>query len=214
MKQNDLPVLGITGNSGSGKNTAGKILRGEGGYEIDADVLAREATRRGEPAYDEIVAVFGTNVLLNNKEIDRQKLGGIVFNDKGLRKHLESIVHRQVALRTHEIIAERNLLHDYDFIVINAPLLVEADMHLRCAKIWLICARKELKLSRMTARDGISEEMALKRLASQMTEESILKKLTGDMGARKATVIENNRDIGYLENQIKGALRRFLPKRQ
>ncbi|MDR3239727.1 MAG: dephospho-CoA kinase [Clostridiales bacterium] len=232
-------ILGLTGNSGSGKNTAADILAEAGGAHIDMDALAHEVIRPGQPAYQEITALFGRAILskpivsepislkpillepilsegktASLSEIDRKKLGAIVFHDREKLKRLEEIVHRQVILRANAMtraVQENPGKNRFDFIIWNAPLLAEAGMHKQCDWVWLISAPLKKKLARIQARDGISEEQARQRLQNQMAEEEIAARVRAALGGR-FMIIQNGREPQLFEQNIRTALRE-LPLR-
>lgn len=165
MKQNNRPyIIGIAGSSGSGKGEVCKILEGLGCYIIDCDKLAHENMAKGGCAYSDIVNAFGTDILGSDGEIDRKILGGIVFNDKGKLALLNRIAHSLIKKRITEIIAENT---DREYIVIDAPLLIEGGLLPLCSCAWLVDADTEVRLCRVMQRDGITREKALERFKNQ-----------------------------------------------
>ena len=96
MMNEKLKILGITGGIGTGKSEAGRILRKLGGLVIDSDDVARMIVEPGTPAHAKIVEQFGTEILDAGNNIDRKKLGAIVFNDKSLRLLLNEITHKSI----------------------------------------------------------------------------------------------------------------------
>ncbi|MDR1560273.1 MAG: dephospho-CoA kinase [Clostridiales bacterium] len=197
------PIIGVTGNSGSGKGTVSEILRRMGGFCLDADLLAHEVMEYGKPAYIEISNIFGESVLAADKSIDRVKLGGIVFRDPVKRKILERIVHAQVKISFSRLAARAQ--GDYPFIVWDAPLLVEAGMHGECGLVILVTAPFDIKLTRITARDGITEERARLRLSGQPSEEWLYNRLVTDIGDTHVKIIENTGSIEDLEYKTRAA---------
>ncbi|MDR2650054.1 MAG: dephospho-CoA kinase [Clostridiales bacterium] len=197
------PIIGVTGNSGSGKGTVCGFLRRMGGFCLDADLLAHEVVERGQPAYIEISNMFGESVLAPDGSIDRVELGRVVFRDTVKRKALERIVHARVKSQFERLSAEAQ--NDYPFIVWDAPLLVEAGMHKRCVLVLLVTAPFEAKLSRIMSRDGITEERARLRLSSQPPEIWLYKKLIADIGEINVKIIENTGGAGDLENKTRAA---------
>ena len=165
MTQNKKPfIIGLTGNSGSGKGAVGKILEKHGALVIDCDKVAHENMAKGGIAYDEIVSAFGREILDKNGEIDRKILGGIVFNDKDKLDLLNSIAHSRIKQRVDEIIKDNG---QYNLIVIDAPLLYEARMMNMCNRTWLVTADEDIRLKRVMQRDGITEEKARERFRNQ-----------------------------------------------
>ena len=168
MKQNKKPyIIGLTGNSGSGKGAVGRIMSDSAKYScliIDCDVVAHENMKRGGLAYNDIINAFGSEILDENGEIDRKKLGGIVFADKEKLKLLNTITHGYVKQRTDDIIKENT---QYDFIVVDAPLLKEAGMLDSVDTVWLVKASEDTRLKRVMKRDNITAEAAKARFKNQ-----------------------------------------------
>jgi len=187
MTQNS--VIGITGITGSGTSTVSAILAERGGYIISADKLAREVIQKGQPAYDEVVRVFGSSVIADsnrNQEIDRKALGAMVFGNPEKLALLESIIHPAVISRVKDELSH----NDAPFVVIDAPLLIESGLHKLCNSVWLVTARDDVRLARIMSRDGISIETARQRLNSRAGDD-ILRPYAN-------VIIENNADIASL----------------
>jgi len=177
-------TIGITGISGSGKTTVTHMLEALGGYTVEADKLAHMVMRKGQPAYNEIAAAFGTGILDSKGEINRPALGKLVFKDREKLARLEDIIHPKVIALTTSLIVQARETGRYKFAVIDAPLLVEAGMHKNCHSVWLVTANHDIRLARIMARDGISKDAAEKRLASRTGDEAIKPYAN--------TIIENN----------------------
>lgn len=160
-------VIGLTGGIASGKSTVARILERLGATIIDADLLAREAVLPGTPAHEDIVAAFGTEILLPDATIDRKALGRIVFANPDARRRLEAITHPAIARLSQARLAEaRRSAAPAVFYV--APLLIEAGATGRVDDIWVVYADRETQLARLTERDGIRRDEAEQRLAAQM----------------------------------------------
>ena len=188
MMQNDernIPVIGITGNSGSGKSLIAGICAGFGAYVINADDINHDNMIVGKPAYYEIRDIFGADVLDKDGAIDRRKLGAKVFGDKEQLRILVDITHKHVIAETLRRIAEITTNpRGYRFIVIDAPLLIEAGMHEHCDEVWLVTADYETRLARVRSRDLISDEQIAKRFASGASPSELAK--------HSHVIIENN----------------------
>src|SRR5689334_14007466 len=120
-------VIGLTGGIASGKSTVSNMLKEMSITVIDADVEARLAVMNGEPAYKEIIEEFGHNILLENGEIDRQKLGSIIFNQADKRQRLNEITHPEVRKRMLEQV-ETAKKNKEEVIVLDIPLLFESKL--------------------------------------------------------------------------------------
>ncbi|MCL2187859.1 MAG: dephospho-CoA kinase [Defluviitaleaceae bacterium] len=188
-----MKIIGVTGISGSGTSTAATILQEMGGYIISADELAHASMMRDKEAYTQIVNYFGNEIVNTNGEIDRKKLGALVFGKPELLALLEGFIHPQVWKDT-EILLEEARLNNYPFAVIDAPLLIEAGMHTMCDTTVLITASDTTRAERIMQRDNISPESAVRRLASRAGDEARI--------PYAQAVLENEGDINTLREKI------------
>ncbi|MCD8239037.1 MAG: dephospho-CoA kinase [Clostridiales bacterium] len=167
-------VLGITGGSGTGKSTAAEVLKKEGAYIIDCDKLAREVVEKGTDGYKEVVDFFGSKILAENGDLNRKALGDIVFNDRAKLKRLEEITHSAIKAEVlKRLEAAKN--KGTKLVVIDAPLLIEAGLNSLTDKIWLFTADFDVRLERISKRDGISLKSAESRFLSQTPAEKLIK---------------------------------------
>ena len=194
MTQSDKLIIGITGNSGSGKTTVANMLAAMGGYAIDADTIAHRVMEPDQSAYKKIVAAFGPDILGCGGKIDRKKLGTVVFADEKKRTQLESIVHPLVI----DEILEEIACADSAFVVVDAVLLVESGLHRHCDAVWLITAPEEDRQMRIIARDDLSREAAKARMHNQRD--------TGPIAAISQTVICNDGTLSALETLVSKSL--------
>lgn len=187
-------VIGITGGIASGKSTVSLLLKKLGASIIDVDLIGREVVQKGGKAYNEIVKYFGEDILLLSDEINRKKLGDIVFSDKEKLHVLNGITHpeiiRRVADRTKEL-KENGV----EVIVIDAAILFEMGLDKFCDSIWLIQIDKETQLNRLMERDRFVYLDALNRIKSQ--NENIDKFGLADV------IINNNKPLDAIEKEIK-----------
>ena len=159
-------LVALTGGIGSGKSLAGEYLAALGAIVVDSDQLARAVVERGTPAFDEIVARFGDEVLKDGN-LDRSKLGELVFSDPVARAELEAITHPRIREALDEIVASC----DPDDVIVNQiPLLVETGGKDRFDYIISITAPLELRRERCIARGMKSYEFE-KRVAAQASDE-------------------------------------------
>jgi dephospho-CoA kinase len=159
-------LVALTGGIGSGKSLAGEYLAALGAIVVDSDQLARAVVERGTPAFDEIVARFGDEVLKDGN-LDRSKLGELVFSDPVARAELEAITHPRIREALDEIVASC----DPDDVIVNQiPLLVETGGKDRFDYIVSITAPLELRRERCIARGMKSYEFE-KRVAAQASDE-------------------------------------------
>jgi dephospho-CoA kinase len=160
-------IIGLTGGIASGKSTVSNMLKELDITVIDADVEARMAVEKGEPAYLKIIEAFGREILLDNGEIDRQKLGGIIFHQEEKRLLLNQIVHPEVRKRMLSQI-EAAKQNKETVIVLDIPLLFESKLTFMADKTLLVYVDKETQVMRLMNRNQLSLEDAKARINSQM----------------------------------------------
>lgn len=186
-------IVGLTGGIASGKSTVANLIRSKGYTIIDADVEARLAVERGEPAYNEIVAFFGKEILLDDQQINRAKLGEIIFNDEEKRQKLNSIVHPDV--RRRMLNKREEAMHKGEkLIIMDIPLLFESKLTGMVEKVLLVYVDEQTQLQRLMERNQFTEEEALARIRSQMP----LK----DKVPLSDAIINNNGSIEETEAQL------------
>jgi len=169
-----MKIIGLTGNSGSGKSTVSKIFSENGGYIIDADKIAHTNIKRGNITYNEIIEAFGEEILSENREINRKKLGEIVFSNDDKLTQLNKISLRHILQKiSNEIDEISKNPKGHNFIVIDAPLLIETGLNQITSEVWVILADYETRLKRIIERDGITESLAKKRLSKQTSQDEL-----------------------------------------
>ncbi|OQX63623.1 MAG: dephospho-CoA kinase [Anaerolinea sp. 4484_236] len=156
-------VIGLTGNIATGKSVVRKMLEHLGAYSIDADALSHRAMAKGAPAYQPVVDTFGKWLLDENQEIDRVKLGQVVFSSPDALKKLEEIVHPFVG-QAVDLLAKRS---KHEVIVIEAIKLLEGDLATFCDSIWVTDAPESLQKTRLMEKRSLSEAEAIQRIYSQ-----------------------------------------------
>lgn len=158
-------IVGLTGGIGAGKSTVGNMFAQLGALVIDADQLAREAIEPGSSGFDEVVALFGSQIL-NDGDIDRRDLGKIVFSDSKKRKELEAIIHPRV----QDALALRiKGLNPGDILIYEVPLLVETGAQKKFDYIITVESDIENRLDRLFER-GLDEDEAERRIAAQASQ--------------------------------------------
>ena len=160
-------MIGLTGGIASGKSTVSNMFKELGITVIDADVEARLAVQQGEPAYKLIVSEFGEDILLENGEIDRPKLGSIIFYDSALRQRLNEITHPEVRKRMAQQMQEA-VLNGEKAVVLDIPLLFEGKLTYMVEKTILVYVDAETQLKRLMNRNALSKDEAKARIQSQM----------------------------------------------
>ncbi|NRD76080.1 dephospho-CoA kinase [Bacillus sp. BRMEA1] len=186
-------MIGLTGGIASGKSTVSNMFKEMDITVIDADVEARLAVEKGAPAYLKIVEEFGREILLENGEIDRQKLGSIVFHQEEKRLLLNQIVHPEVRKRMLEKMETAKSLNEAA-IVLDIPLLFESKLTYMASKTLLVYVDKEIQLERLMSRNQLTLEEAEARIKSQMPLSEKVKLADG--------VINNNGSIEDTKKQL------------
>ncbi|MDR7000892.1 dephospho-CoA kinase [Neobacillus niacini] len=160
-------VIGLTGGIASGKSTVSNMFKEMGITVIDADIEARLAVEKGEPAYNKIIESFGSDILLSNKEIDRQKLGLIIFHHEEKRQLLNEIVHPEVRKRMRQQM-EAAVSKQEQIVVLDIPLLFESKLTYMVEKTILVYVDREVQLQRLMERNHLTIDEAEARIHSQM----------------------------------------------
>jgi dephospho-CoA kinase len=160
-------VIGLTGNIGTGKSVVRRMLGHLGAFGIDADSLAHRAISRGSSGYQQVVDLFGSRVKGSQGEIDRSRLGKIVFSDPDALAQLENIIH-PIVTRTLDRLIKRA---PQAVIVIEAIKLLEAGYGSFCDSIWVVYAPFDVQLSRLTQNRHMSEIEARQRINTQSPQE-------------------------------------------
>jgi len=168
MKQSK--IVGLTGGISTGKSTVSKYLIKKGFEVIDADKIAKRALDKESFSYNEIVKYFGQEILDENKNIDRKKMGSIIFSNKEKRNKLNEIVHPFV----FESIKQRILESKNEIIFLDIPLLFETynsykKYNILFDYIIVVETSLDIQLERLINRDNISEELARQKINSQMS---------------------------------------------
>jgi dephospho-CoA kinase len=185
-------IIGLTGGIATGKSTAAEYLKKKGAKIIDADEISHKISQKGEKGWKQVVDEFGEDILREDGEFDREKLGEIVFSDAAKRKKLESLLHPLIIYEMKEEAHE--YLENNQVVVFMAPLLYETGLNRFCDRVWVISASKKSQIKRLEKRNNLDRDAALKRINSQLSIEE--KKKKADV------VIENNSTIEALKDKL------------
>lgn len=166
--------VGLTGSIAVGKSHVCSVFRELGCRVLDADKTAREVVRPGSAGLARIVEEFGRQVLLPNGELDRPKLGSIVFRDENKRLLLNSIVHPLVMADHDEWLRSAEASDPGGIAIIDAALMIESGGYKRFDTLIVVFCEPEIQLERLMRR-GLSEAEAEQRIAAQMPQEEKMK---------------------------------------
>ncbi|WP_040408045.1 dephospho-CoA kinase [Allofustis seminis] len=184
--------IGLTGGIASGKSTVSKLLKDMGAYVIDADAVARDIVHPGTVGLAKLVEQFGDEILLENQELDRKKLGALVFSSPHHLKRLNIVIQPLIRkeIRTQmELATDKNAV-----IVVDIPLLYEEQYQGWFDEILVVAVDAQIQLQRLMARDHLSEAQAKERIQAQIALAEKVK--------RADVVIDNSKTIAYTQKQI------------
>jgi dephospho-CoA kinase len=186
-------VIGLTGGIGTGKSEVARLLQSLGASVISADEVGHEAYIPNSESWNEVVNTFGKEILQPSGEIDRQKLGAIVFSDPQQLEKLNAIMHPRMA----GMVADRiQVFRDQGVatVVVEAALLFEAGWDSLVDEVWTTDSSVELVIERLQARNGMDEKEARRRIDSQMGRSERIE--------RSNLVVDNSGDVATLEQTV------------
>jgi dephospho-CoA kinase len=194
-------IIGLTGGIATGKTTVANYLASAYNLPIlDADIYAREAVSVDSPILLEIAQRYGKQILLADGNLNRQKLGEIIFNNQEERNWVEGLIHPYVGDRFLEKIA----VSSAQTLVLVVPLLFEAGMTHLVTEIWVVSCSEQQQLERLMQRNNLTLEQAQARIISQMP---ITEKI-----ARADVVLDNSSTLEVLLKQVDAAILGFEPR--
>jgi dephospho-CoA kinase len=184
-------LIGLTGGIATGKTTVSNYLRDRYGFPIlDADIYAKEAVEINSPIFQKIVKRYGSEIQLENRALNRTKLGDIIFNDTDEKAWLEDQIHPYVRKRFQEVIDSL----DNQIIVLSIPLLIEANLTHLVSEIWVVFCDYEQQIQRLQQRNHLTQQQAIARIENQLP-------LTEKI-ARADVVLDNSQGLDFLYQQI------------
>ena len=194
--ESDLSLLvGLTGGMGSGKTLASSFFHELGAHIIDADLICRKLVEPGQPALQEITDYFGKLIIDKSGNLNRNKLGQLVFCDSKKREKIENILHPKVfkvEKLNYKAICKIN---PKALVIVDAALLIESANYKEMDKVILINADEKIRIQRILSRGKWNHEEIVARLKSQMPNEEKIK--FADF------VLENSKDKRHLKEQVK-----------
>ncbi|OIT27387.1 PREDICTED: dephospho-CoA kinase isoform X1 [Nicotiana attenuata] len=190
-------IVGLTGGIASGKSSVSNLFKAHGIPVVDADIVARNVLKKGTGGWKKVVSAFGEDILLDNGEVDRAKLGQIVFSDPGKRQLLNRLlapfISRGILMEVLKL-----WMKGCSIIVLDVPLLFEAKMDKWTKPIVVVWVDPETQLQRLMTRDGSTEEEAKSRINAQMSLD--LKRSKADI------VIDNTGTLEALHEEFQKVL--------
>lgn len=194
-------VIGLTGNIATGKSVVRKMLEHLGAYGIDADALGHRAMAKDAPAYQPVLDTFGRYILGADEQIDRNRLGRLVFSDPQALKALETIVHPFIRQATDLLIRRCS----QEVVVVEAIKLLESPLRQGLDSVWVTSATPDVQIRRLMQKRGMTEEVARQRVAMQSSQEQ---KITAAQ-----VVIWNNGSFEETWRQVTTAWKYIFPTR-
>ena len=187
-------IIGLTGGIASGKSTVAQALGDRGAYIIDADKLGHTAYLAGSGAFDQVVAAFGTDIVADDGEIDRRKLGGKVFGNEAALKQLTDIVWPAIRAMAEKEITDAQRAAPERIVVLEAAVLIEADWLDLADQIWVTVVEPAIAIERACARDNLSADAVQTRLDAQLSND--------ERRSYADHVIDNSSDQAHLFAQV------------
>ena len=163
--------VGLTGSIAVGKTYVCEVFRELGAVVLDADLTAREVVEPDTRSWQLIVDNFGETVLQSDKQIDRAKLGAIVFADEAKRQLLNSIVHPLVFEAQNQWLVAQETENPRNIAIIDAALMIESGGYKRFDKLIVVWCKPEIQLERLMLRNNLTVAEAQKRINAQMPQE-------------------------------------------
>ncbi|MCI0438627.1 MAG: dephospho-CoA kinase [Chloroflexi bacterium] len=186
-------VIGLTGGIGTGKTQVSKILQELGATVINADLLGHEVYRPHTEGWQEVVESFGEGVLAPGGEVDRRKLGAIVFSDAEALKRLNAITHPRIFRLAQERLAEIER-QGREVAVVEAALLIEANWTSIADEVWVVISDEDAVVQRLKSRNSMDESAIRARIRSQMPQEERV--------SHADVIIDNSGTLEDLRGQV------------
>jgi dephospho-CoA kinase len=196
-----MDVYGLTGGIGSGKSTVASLLEDYGIPVVSADELSRIVVAKGSDGLNDVVELFGPEVLDDKGELDRRKMAAIVFQEPHKRKELEAILHPRIRERFEQVLDALEKA-GHEVAIYEVPLLFEKNLQGEMKAVLLVTADEPTRIARVKTRDDVTETEVRARIAAQMDE--ALKRKKADY------IVENNGSMDDLRREVEFLLARFL----
>lgn len=192
-------IIGITGGISSGKSTVCNAIANKGYKIIDCDKINRDLSNIGQPIYMAILNSFGKDYLLKNNEIDRKKLGSLIFNNNEAKLKLNQISHPLILSEMKRQISKIN----DKLVFVEIPLLYEAKLDNICDYVICVYLNKKQQLERLMKRESIDEAYALAKIDSQM-DLNMKKDLADFVIDTKGDLVDTINQVDEIINKLEG----------
>ena len=199
-----MDIYGLTGGIGSGKSAAAAFFEAGGIPVVSADELSRVVVTPGSEGLGAVVAAFGEGVIGPDGELDRRKLGALVFKDPSARARLEAILHPRIRDCFQDVLAALEAT-GHSIVVYEVPLLFENNLDKQMKAVILVSAPEDQRIARVVARDKLAPEDVRARMAAQMDDKS--------RRARANHVLENDGDLEHLHDQVDALIAKLMPRK-
>ena len=195
-------IIGLTGGIGSGKSTVSEYLSKNMGLTIiDADQIARDVTRPGQEPLLKLREAFGSEIINDDGTLDRRKLAGIAFQSDEKKKLLEKITHSAIREEINCRLRTSAAKHE-NAVVLDVPLLMESGIDGLCDTVWVVTTAKDVRIERISARDGITKEEINARINAQISDR--------ERFARADEIIDNSGDKEALYREIERLIKKYV----
>ena len=199
MRQNKMKIIGITGGVGAGKSTVLDHLEKQyNACVLQADKIGHLVMEPGSICYGQVIALFGKQIIKNDKTIDRKMVSDVVFAHEEMRQKLDDIIHPAVKSYILDKIEEQKKA-GCTLMIVEAALLLEDHYDAFCDKVWYIHTDQEIRIERLMSSRGYTREKAENIIARQATE--------GFFREHVDYIIQNNGDLDETWRQIEEGIR-------
>ena len=192
-------IYGLTGGTGSGKSTVAEYLKEFGCTVVDADIIARSVTEKGSEVLKKLSDEFGQDIIDENGELIRKKLGSIVFQDSEKLEKLNEIMRSSLDEKFEKALRQASEERLYGKVFFDAPTLFESKREHFVDRIWVVIADRNTRIERIMKRDGLSREEVEKRMQNQLPDDV--------KAARADVVIYNDGSLEELREKVRTALK-------
>lgn len=203
--------FGLTGGIASGKSTVARMFQALGARIIDADRVGHHLLRSTSPVYGEIVREFGPSILNAAGEIERARLGRVVFSEPAKLAQLNAIVHPLIIARVEELAVRHHAEHPGCVVLVDAALIFEAGIGGRFTRVIVVWCTPEQQIARLMAKAGLTREQAEQRIATQMPAEMKRRRAdyvidaSGTLESTHAQVVRAYRELEQLVRSVSPA---------